>query len=115
MPEEPQRTRLTRMFAPTKPVTRRWCRWSSILRRFRMRNYWKFSGPITIRRRGIGKVPTFRMSCEVIRAENFVSDAAEFILRQARAALAERDEFRLALSGGNTPRPVYLEFARIAH
>jgi 6-phosphogluconolactonase len=54
------------------------------------------------------------MSCEVIRTENFVSDAAEFILRQARAALAERDEFRLALSGGNTPRPVYSEFARIA-
>ena len=55
------------------------------------------------------------MSCEVIRTQNFVSDAAEFVLRQTRAALAERDEFRLALSGGNTPRPVYSEFARIAH
>ncbi len=55
------------------------------------------------------------MSCEVIRTENFVSDAAEFVLRQARAAFAERGEFRLALSGGNTPRPVYSEFARIAH
>jgi 6-phosphogluconolactonase len=54
------------------------------------------------------------MSCEVIRTENFVSDAAEFVLRQARTALAERDEFRLALSGGNTPRPVYSEIARIA-
>ena len=54
------------------------------------------------------------MSCEVIRTENFVADAAEFILRQARTALAERDEFRLALSGGNTPRPVYSEIARIA-
>lgn len=42
------------------------------------------------------------MSCEVIRTQNFVSDAAEFVLRQTRAAQAERDEFRLALSGGNT-------------
>ena len=55
------------------------------------------------------------MSCEVIRTENFVSDAAEFVLRQVRAALEERDEFRLALSGGNTPRPVYSELARVAH
>ena len=29
-------------------------------------------------------------------------------------ALAEREGFRIALSGGNTPRPVYAEFARIA-
>src|SRR5205823_9627669 len=36
------------------------------------------------------------------------------ILRHARAALAERDQFRIALSGGNTPRPIYTEFARIA-
>jgi len=49
----------------------------------------------------------------VIRTQNFVHDAAEFILQHARAALAERDQFRIALSGGNTPRPVYTEFARI--
>jgi 6-phosphogluconolactonase len=54
------------------------------------------------------------MKREVIRTRNFVSDAAEFILRQARAALAERDQFRIALSGGNTPRAVYAELARIA-
>src|SRR5207248_8122031 len=48
------------------------------------------------------------------RSQNFVHDGAEFILGHARAALAERDEFRIALSGGNTPRPVYTEFARIA-
>ncbi|MDQ6809679.1 MAG: 6-phosphogluconolactonase [Verrucomicrobiota bacterium] len=53
------------------------------------------------------------MKCEVIRTENFVGDAAEFILQQARLALAERGEFRIALSGGNTPRPVYAELARI--
>ena len=53
------------------------------------------------------------MKREVIRSRNFVSDAAEFILRHARTALAERDQFRIALSGGNTPRPVYTELAWI--
>jgi 6-phosphogluconolactonase len=48
---------------------------------------------------------------QVIRSKNFVADAADLILGQARKALAERDEFRIALSGGNTPAPVY---ARIA-
>src|SRR5205085_4698432 len=38
----------------------------------------------------------------------------EFLLQQARAALAGRDQLRLALSGGYTPRAVYAEFARIA-
>ncbi len=53
------------------------------------------------------------MNPDVIRTRNFVADAAEFILQQARLALGERDEFRIALSGGNTPRPVYEELARI--
>ena len=35
-------------------------------------------------------------------------------MEQARTALAERGEFRIALSGGNTPRPVYAEFGRSA-
>jgi 6-phosphogluconolactonase len=55
------------------------------------------------------------MKREVIRSKNFVHDAAEFILAQARSALAERDQFRIALAGGNTPRPVYTEFARMGH
>jgi 6-phosphogluconolactonase len=54
------------------------------------------------------------MKRDVVRSRNFVHDAAEFILGQGRVALAERDQFRIALSGGNTPRPVYTEFARIA-
>ena len=54
------------------------------------------------------------MKRDVVRSQNFVHDAAEFILDRARAALAERGLFRIALSGGNTPRPVYTEFARIA-
>ncbi|CAN5799503.1 6-phosphogluconolactonase [soil metagenome] len=53
------------------------------------------------------------MKPEVIRTGNFVGDAAAFILQQARVALAERDEFRLSLSGGETPRPIYEELARI--
>lgn len=53
------------------------------------------------------------MKREIVRSRNFVADAAQFILEQARAALAERDQFRIALSGGNTPRPIYTEFARI--
>jgi 6-phosphogluconolactonase len=43
-----------------------------------------------------------------------VADAANFIVDLARKALAERNEFRVALSGGNTPRPVYTELARTA-
>src|SRR6202011_6243935 len=54
------------------------------------------------------------MSREVVRTKNFVNDAANFIVDLARNALAERNEFRVALSGGNTPRPVYSEIARIA-
>src|SRR3954465_2844646 len=53
------------------------------------------------------------MKREVVRSQNLVVEAAEFILHHARTALAERDQFRIALSGGNTPRPVYTEFARI--
>src|SRR5436189_6453391 len=53
------------------------------------------------------------MKRDVIRSQNFVPEAAEFILRLARAAVSERGQFRIALSGGNTPRPIYTEFARI--
>ena len=53
------------------------------------------------------------MQREVIRSRNFVADAANFLLDHARSALAEREQFRIALSGGNTPRPIYTEFARI--
>ena len=54
------------------------------------------------------------MNREVIRTKNFVADAANFIVDLARKALAERNEFRIALSGGNTPRPIYTELARTA-
>ena len=48
---------------------------------------------------------------QVIRTKNFVADAADFILGQARQAIGRRNEFRIALSGGNTPRPVYARLA----
>ena len=48
---------------------------------------------------------------QVIRTKNFVADAADFILEQAHKAIGERNEFRIALSGGNTPRPVYARLA----
>src|SRR5262249_13706866 len=51
----------------------------------------------------------------VFRTNNFVVDAAAFILEQARKAVAERNEFRIALSGGNTPAPVYARLAAEGH
>jgi 6-phosphogluconolactonase len=51
----------------------------------------------------------------VIRTKNFVTDAADFILQQAQKAIGERNKFRIALSGGNTPRPVYARLAEIGH
>jgi 6-phosphogluconolactonase len=53
------------------------------------------------------------MTPEIIRTRNFAGDAAQFILQQARLALGERGEFRLSLSGGKTPQPIYSELARI--
>jgi 6-phosphogluconolactonase len=53
------------------------------------------------------------MSREVIRTKNFAADAADFILDRAHKAIGERNEFRIALSGGNTPRPVYTRLAKI--
>jgi 6-phosphogluconolactonase len=52
------------------------------------------------------------MDREIIRTKDFVHDAAGLILGVGREALAQRGEFRIALSGGNTPRPVYVEVAK---
>jgi 6-phosphogluconolactonase len=51
------------------------------------------------------------MDREVIRTWNFVVDAANFIVDQANKAISKRNEFRIALSGGNTPRPIYERLA----
>jgi len=55
------------------------------------------------------------MGSHVIRTKNFVADAVDFILDEAHKALGERSEFRIALSGGNTPAPIYTRLAVIAH
>jgi 6-phosphogluconolactonase len=55
------------------------------------------------------------MGRHVIRTRNFAVDAADFILEQAHNALGERDEFRIALSGGHTPIPVYTRLATLGH
>jgi len=55
------------------------------------------------------------MTQQVIRTKNFVPDAANFILEQAHKALGARNEFRIALSGGNTPGPIYSRLAAIGH
>jgi len=52
------------------------------------------------------------MARDVLRTKTFVSDAANFILTTARESLKGHDQFRIALSGGNTPRSVYAEMAR---
>ena len=52
------------------------------------------------------------MAREVLRTKTFASDAADFILTTARESFNERNQFRIALSGGNTPRTVYAEMAK---
>ena len=47
------------------------------------------------------------MSPEVIHSTHFVQDAARLILDSARQAIAERGVFRISLSGGRTPAPIY--------
>jgi 6-phosphogluconolactonase len=50
---------------------------------------------------------------QVLRTKSFAADAAAFILEQAREAISDRNEFRIALSGGNTPAPVYARLAAL--
>ena len=50
---------------------------------------------------------------EILRPADFSAEAAEFILHHARASIAERGLFRLALSGGNTPRAVHAQLVRL--
>ena len=52
------------------------------------------------------------MAREVLRTKRFAAEAANFILTKANESIAEAGEFRIALSGGNTPRAVYAEMAK---
>ena len=53
------------------------------------------------------------MKPEIIHSKDFLADAVALIAREAEAAIAQRGEFRIALSGGNTPRPVYQALAKL--
>ena len=58
------------------------------------------------------QVPPTLGNREIIRTKIFAAEAANFILTKAREALDTRGEFRVSLSGGNTPRAVYSEMAK---
>jgi 6-phosphogluconolactonase len=49
----------------------------------------------------------------IFEVADFARDAAEFIAAEIRAAVTARGFCRLALSGGNTPRAVHRELAKI--
>ena len=53
------------------------------------------------------------MSPIILRPADFAAAAARLILAHAREVIAERGLFRLALSGGNTPRAVHAQLARL--
>src|SRR6516225_11063851 len=47
------------------------------------------------------------MKPEVIRTSSFIESVTRFIIDCAEEAFEKRGHFRLSLSGGNTPKPVY--------
>jgi 6-phosphogluconolactonase len=51
------------------------------------------------------------MKPEIVRTHSFVAEVARFIKDTASEAIDARGFFRLALSGGNTPRPIYQALA----
>jgi 6-phosphogluconolactonase len=51
---------------------------------------------------------------EAIHSKSIVEDTTRLILDSARAAIAERGLFRIALSGGHTPAPMYKLWAETA-
>ena len=51
---------------------------------------------------------------EIIHTQKFVEEAARFIILQAEAALAAREHFFLALSGGSTPKAIYEKLRDLA-
>src|SRR2546427_11753869 len=61
------------------------------------------------------RISLMKSEPRVIRTKNFAADAADLILEQARKAINERNEFRIALSGGNTPQPIYARLAAVGH
>lgn len=52
------------------------------------------------------------MNPDIIHSKDFVNDAVALIESAANDAIAARGTFSLALSGGNTPKPVFEALAR---
>lgn len=52
------------------------------------------------------------MKPDIIHSKDFVNDAVALIEGAAAEAIAARGTFRLALSGGNTPKPVFEALAK---
>lgn len=52
------------------------------------------------------------MKPDIIHSKDFVNDAVALIEGSANEAIAARGTFRLALSGGNTPKPVFEALAK---
>ena len=50
----------------------------------------------------------------VLHTTNFVSDATTLILTSARESISARGIFRIALSGGHTPEPIFKQWAATA-
>jgi 6-phosphogluconolactonase len=51
------------------------------------------------------------MNPEIFRTKSFVHDAVALIVNTARESIEERGYFRISLSGGNTPKPIYQALA----
>lgn len=47
------------------------------------------------------------MKPEILHSTDLVTDALRLIEGEAQQSIRERGEFRLSLSGGNTPKPIY--------
>jgi 6-phosphogluconolactonase len=54
------------------------------------------------------------MPPEILNTTTLVEDATRLILTSAREAIAARGIFRIALSGGRTPAPIYRQWAATA-
>jgi 6-phosphogluconolactonase len=52
------------------------------------------------------------MKPDIIHSQDFVNDAVTLLETSANEAIAARGTFSLALSGGNTPKPVFEAFAK---
>ncbi len=53
------------------------------------------------------------MKTRIIKTDTFIGDAVAIIHDCALEAIAGRGIFRLSLCGGNTPRPIYAELAKL--